>query len=500
MSNDFLYWFGFYVEYRLLCLARGLAAFTRWFVRVLGALLTAVLRPVALGCIQLRQALRRPKAWLGLVVPVAGVLAFAWLVRTWLGQPFALRVEVNGTVVGYVASEQDFDTARADVQARVNTARALLEAAGADVPNWDLDPAFTLAVSADTMTPGEVANAILQASGSEITAGTAVYVDGALRFVTTEGDHLRTLLAAVRRPYMDPADADSRVVFAHELTLADGIYLTGSVSPYTEVVSALQANDGELLRVQILRRIRPSVAVHLGHPHRVRQDGNGPDISGRKVSLRPIEDASIQVDGDPVAVIGDGNAVLQAVNLQKGPGHSPNLHPQRRAPWAFKPHGRTIHLVPCDRGSGWERQFSVRDFIISLRLSGNIMDGRPGHQKPILYALHPAGLDHTGNGGCLIGNGKIHPSRIRLHAILRLADAPDGVGLPSEKTVIGKLDVFCTIDISGIPQGGIFLSLDRQKPAEPVERVPLLLAICCRERIHADRKRVLNGIHHQRWL
>ena len=256
MSNDFLYWFGFYVEYRLLCLARGLAAFTRWFVRVLGALLTAVLRPVALGCIQLRQALRRPKAWLGLVVPVAGVLAFAWLVRTWLGQPFALRVEVNGTVVGYVASEQDFDTARADVQARVNTARALLEAAGADVPDWDLDPAFTLAVSADTMTPGEVANAILQASGSEITAGTAVYVDGALRFVTTEGDHLRTLLAAVRRPYMDPADADSRVVFAHELTLADGIYLTGSVSPYTEVVSALQANDGELLRVQIRRRER----------------------------------------------------------------------------------------------------------------------------------------------------------------------------------------------------------------------------------------------------
>ena len=84
MSNDFLYWFGFYVEYRLLCLARGLAAFTRWFVRVLGTLLTAVLRPVALGCIQLRQALRRPKAWLGLVVPVAGALAFAWLVRTWL--------------------------------------------------------------------------------------------------------------------------------------------------------------------------------------------------------------------------------------------------------------------------------------------------------------------------------------------------------------------------------------------------------------------------------
>lgn len=117
------------------------------------------------------------------------------------------------------------------------------------------------------MTPGEVANAILQASGSEITAGTAVYVDGALRFVTTEGDHLRTLLAAVRRPYMDPADADSRVVFAHELTLADGIYLTGSVSPYTEVVSALQANDGELLRVQIRRRERYEQELALRYPN-----------------------------------------------------------------------------------------------------------------------------------------------------------------------------------------------------------------------------------------
>lgn len=253
MNHDFLYWFGFYVEYRLLCLARGLAAFARWLGRVLGALLAALLRPVVLGCIQLRQALHHPKAWLGLVVPAAGALAFAWLVRATLAQPFALRVEVNGTVVGYVASEQDFDTARADVQSRVNTARALLAAAGATVPDWDLEPAFTLAVSADTMAPGEVANAILQASGSEITAGTAVYVDGTLRFVTTEGDHLRALLAAVRRPYMDPADADSRVVFAHDLQLVDGIYLTGSVSPYAEVVAALQADDAELLRIQIRR-------------------------------------------------------------------------------------------------------------------------------------------------------------------------------------------------------------------------------------------------------
>ena len=251
---NFLYWFGFYIEYRLRCLLRGLAGFSRWLGRALGALLAALLRPVVLACIRLRQA--SPKALLGLLVPALGALAFAWLVQTTLAQPFALRVEVNGTVVGYVANEQDFDTARTDVQARVNTARALLEAAGAAMPDWDLDPAFTLAVSSNVMTPREIANAILQASGSEITEGTAVYMDGTLRFVTTEGDHLRTLLAAVRRPYLNPADADSRVVFAHDLQLVDGIYLTGSVSPYREIVKTLQADDGELLRVQIRRRER----------------------------------------------------------------------------------------------------------------------------------------------------------------------------------------------------------------------------------------------------
>ncbi len=253
-GSDFFYWFGFFIEYQLRRLSRGLAACTRWLGQVLGALLAALLRPVVLAAIQWQQALRRPKTWLGLLPPVLGALAFGWLVQSWLNLPFALRVEVNGTAVGYVASEQDFDTARADVQARVNTARTLLETAGAAVPDWDLEPAFTLAVSADTMAPGEIANAILQASGSEITEGTAVYIDGALRFVTTEGDHLRTLLAAVRRPFMNPADAASRVVFAHDLQLVDGIYLTGSISPYSEVTAALQAGDGELLRVQIRRR------------------------------------------------------------------------------------------------------------------------------------------------------------------------------------------------------------------------------------------------------
>ena len=229
--TDFLDRFGFYILYRLVCLGRTAAVLGQWMRRVWLRLLWAVLRPPALALMRARDLLPQ------LLVPVLGAAAFAGFVQFWLHQPFVLRVEVNGVQVGYVASEQDFDEARADVQARVRTARTLLEAAGKAVPDWEVEPTFTLAVSADTMTAAETANAILQASGSGITAGTAVYIDGSLRYVTAEGDHLRAMLAAARRPWLD-SDPDSQVVFAHDLRLVDGIYLTGSVSPYRDIVAA----------------------------------------------------------------------------------------------------------------------------------------------------------------------------------------------------------------------------------------------------------------------
>ena len=68
----------------------------------------------------------------------------------------------------------------------------------------------------------ETADAILRAAGGEITEGTAVYLDGTLRFVTDEGDHLRQFLYAVRAPWQtDGVQTD----FVHALRLVDGIYL-----------------------------------------------------------------------------------------------------------------------------------------------------------------------------------------------------------------------------------------------------------------------------------
>ena len=57
-------------------------------------------------------------------------------------------------------------------------------------------------------------------------------MDGELSFVTTEGDHLRSYLDAVKKPYEDSFDLNRRVEFVHDITLVDGVYFLSSIVPY----------------------------------------------------------------------------------------------------------------------------------------------------------------------------------------------------------------------------------------------------------------------------
>ena len=137
---------------------------------------------------------------------------------------------------------------------------ALLEAARAAARRKTLDELTTRLAETETalagladadtrpMTERETADAILRAAGGEITEGTAVYLDGALRFVTDEGDHLRQFLYAVRAPWQtDGVQTD----FVHALRLVDGIYPAAAITPYRDLTAALRADD--LLQVKAVR-------------------------------------------------------------------------------------------------------------------------------------------------------------------------------------------------------------------------------------------------------
>ena len=177
------------------------------------------------------------------LLPAGALVCLALVIQGQLSQTYRLEVRVNGETVGYVESEQVFDNARDDVQSRIASARAVMEASGVETTDaqWDITPTYTLAVSDQVMTESEVADAILRASSDEIGDGTAVYIDGNLSFVTTEGDHLRAYLDAIKAPYEDAFDANRRVEFVHDIRLVDGVYFLSSIVPYDTVISTLSA-------------------------------------------------------------------------------------------------------------------------------------------------------------------------------------------------------------------------------------------------------------------
>ena len=291
LIGDLLYMYGFWVEYIFVCAYRKAHAVVKGIASTLGNLLMVVLRPILLGVITFCEDLISPftrmasgirhirelpqelsnagsdqiraakKAYvrsgirkyytllwnaITYVLPAIAAAVLVVVVRNGLGLRFVLNVQVNGESVGYVASEQIFENAREDVQSRINTAKSMLEEAGASVPDtqWEVSPTYSLAVSDDTMTESEIANAILQTASDEIVDGTAVYIDGTLRFVTTEGDHLRTYLESIKAPFENDMDSSIRTGFVHDIRLLDGVYLQESIMSYSDVISALNEGSG----------------------------------------------------------------------------------------------------------------------------------------------------------------------------------------------------------------------------------------------------------------
>ena len=122
-TGEIFYAVGFLTEYWLICLDRKAAAAAHAARDAALYLIWLLLAPV----LELGQAfctalagphpLRQLVPWLAPCA--AGVILWA-VVAQGLNLHFTLQVEVNGTVVGSVATEQNFDTARADLKPRLS--------------------------------------------------------------------------------------------------------------------------------------------------------------------------------------------------------------------------------------------------------------------------------------------------------------------------------------------------------------------------------------------
>ena len=146
------------------------------------------------------------------VLPVCALAVMVTVFNHTVRQPYALEVQVNGQTVGYVANEDVFNSAREAVQERINYADT-------DHAKWTVEPTYTVTVAHKTMDENEMADAILKSASDEISEGTALYLDGELTAVCSDGVSLQSYLSSLLEPYEDPENSNVTVGFNKEVTL-----------------------------------------------------------------------------------------------------------------------------------------------------------------------------------------------------------------------------------------------------------------------------------------
>ena len=166
------------------------------------------------------------------ILPVCMVAVFVTVFDRTIQQPYALAVQVNGKTVGYVANEEVFNLAREDVMERINYA-------GTDKTDWTIEPSYTITVAHQVMDESETADAILKSASDEISEGTALYLDGELTAVCSDGVSLQSYLSSLLEPYEDPENSNVTVGFNKEVTLENGIYFNDSFQDEADVEKEL---------------------------------------------------------------------------------------------------------------------------------------------------------------------------------------------------------------------------------------------------------------------
>ena len=166
------------------------------------------------------------------ILPVCALAVMVTVFNKTIRQPYALEVQVNGEAVGYVANEDVFNSAREAVQERISYA-------GTDKTQWTVEPTYTVTVAHKTMDENEMADAILKSASDEISEGTALYLDGELTAVCSDGTSLQSYLSSLLEPYEDPENPNVTVGFNKDVTLENGIYFNESFQDEAEVENEL---------------------------------------------------------------------------------------------------------------------------------------------------------------------------------------------------------------------------------------------------------------------
>lgn len=150
----------------------------------------------------------------------------------------------------------------------------------------------------------------------------------------------------------------------------------------------------------------------------------------------------------------------------------------------------SVHAVPHGCAPAWKRQLAVFQCIASRDRRGDRRDGRERQRNTVCLSQRGCRQRSSQRDG-LIGNREWIPSGRRIHAVLRLDRASDGIAASREETVVVEFQLRRSVDLSAVLQDGVFpvRRNKRQLPLYPVQNVALRLRIGRREGVGSVGKR-----------
>ena len=162
------------------------------------------------------------------LLPLGAGAVFVLTVFVTLNQNFALAVNCNGNLIGYVSQESVYEDAARMVEGQIIYT-------GSE-EKWNLEPSFTITTaSQQQMSDSQtLVNEILTNSGAEIAQATGLYVDDKFYGATTDEEALQQAIDAIKAPYAEQYP-DAEIQFVQNVQLRSGLYLNESIKPYSDL-------------------------------------------------------------------------------------------------------------------------------------------------------------------------------------------------------------------------------------------------------------------------
>ncbi len=182
------------------------------------------------------------------LLPVLSLVVCIVVIYSMLSLNYALEVNYNGQMIGYVTDEAVYDSAKKIIKSRIISK---------ETNNWDRGATLQIAVvdENDLSSEDVMAASLLDVSGNEIAEATGLFVGGEFYGATTASALLEESVNAIIAPYQAEADAIGEgitVKFARDVELKSGIYPVENIVSFDELNAIVNSKETKDLYHDVL--------------------------------------------------------------------------------------------------------------------------------------------------------------------------------------------------------------------------------------------------------